>query len=95
MEHKKTNPFYLSKAWRELRAYCLARDHYLCVPCMRRKRITPAAMVHHKKPIEEYPELALNPDNCESQCAACHNREHPEKAGGKVEREYRARVVRG
>jgi 5-methylcytosine-specific restriction endonuclease McrA len=35
--------------------------------------------VHHIKPIEQYPELALVDENLESLCFACHNIEHPEK----------------
>jgi predicted kinase len=35
-------------------------------------------VVHHIKQLEEYPELALDPDNLVSLCNLCHNREHPE-----------------
>ncbi len=53
----------------------LQRDHYLCQRCRRR----PATTVHHRRPRDLYPELALVLDNLESVCARCHNQEHPEK----------------
>ena len=43
----------------------------------------PADMVHHIKERTEYPELALTLENLISLCNACHNKEHPEKGGGK------------
>ncbi|OZQ74694.1 endonuclease [Paenibacillus odorifer] len=40
-----------------------------------------ADMVHHIKPLSEYPELALVLKNLLSLCNSCHNKEHP--GGGK------------
>lgn len=96
-EHKKTNPFYLSPEWRELRKWVLQRDNYLCVPCYRKQKISAAIIVHHLKPIETHPELALDPENCVSQCGTCHNKVHPERAKTKAveQREYKARVIKG
>lgn len=86
--------FYNSAAWQKVREAALIRDHYLCQPCLRRERLTPATTVHHIKPIETHPELALDPDNLESICPACHNREHPEKGKPKrIEVRRRARIV--
>ncbi|MDY7222075.1 HNH endonuclease [Halalkalibacterium halodurans] len=39
------------------------------------------------------PELELDPDNCESICPSCHNKEHPEKGSNKPIKRIRARVV--
>lgn len=89
---KKVNPFYKSAAWLKCRAFVLIRDNYLCQTCLRNKRLTPANTVHHKIPLEEAPELALNPDNLESICPSCHNKEHPEKGGGKKEPEKKRNV---
>ena len=72
---KKRDPFYATAAWQRLRGAALLRDHYLCCRCKKR----PANTVHHIKPRDEYPELALDLDNLESLCARCHNQEHPEK----------------
>lgn len=76
-EGKQTDPFYKTAAWLHLRVRVLDRDHWWCQVCKRR----PASTVHHKRPISEYPELALDEENCEAICAVCHNREHPEKGG--------------
>lgn len=74
-DQKQRDPFYASTTWKRLRRMALIRDHYLCQRCRRR----PANTVHHMKPREEYPELALVLENLQSVCAICHNREHPEK----------------
>ncbi|GIP38651.1 HNH endonuclease [Paenibacillus sp. J31TS4] len=90
---KKAKPFYKSSAWLKCRAFVLERDNYLCQPCLRIKKMTPATIVHHIKTIEEAPDLALDPENQESICAACHNKEHPEKGGGKKEPETERKAV--
>lgn len=82
---KKRDPFYASAAWQRIRRAALIRDHYLCQRCRKR----PANTVHHLKPREEFPELAMTLENLQSICAICHNREHPEKGyrggqGGKM-----------
>lgn len=61
----------------------LQRDHYLCQRCRRR----PATTVHHRRPRDLYPELALVLENLESVCARCHNQEHPEKGQRDHEKE--------
>ena len=90
MQRKQADPFYLSKAWRTVRAEALRRDHGMCVRCMERfmnggEKPRLAVMVHHKKSRKEYPELELDLDNLESLCDICHNREHPEKGKKKSE----------
>ncbi|CAN7654949.1 HNH endonuclease signature motif containing protein [Paenibacillus sp. LjRoot153] len=92
---KQVNPFYKSSAWLKCRVFALTRDNHLCQPCLRKKRLTPATIVHHINPFEEFLELALEPDNLESVCASCHNKEHPEKGGGgkKKEQSKRKAVV--
>ena len=49
----------MTAAWKQLRCERLAKDNYLCQRCLKRKRIVPATMVHHIKPVKDYPELAL------------------------------------
>ena len=90
MQRKQADPFYLSKAWRTVRAEALRRDHGMCVRCMERfmnggEKPRLAVMVHHKKSRKEYPELELDLGNLESLCDICHNREHPEKGKKKPE----------
>jgi 5-methylcytosine-specific restriction enzyme A len=71
---------YTSGAWQRVRKTVLRRDGYCCVWCGRYGRRRPAAVVHHVKDADEYPELALMPDNLVSLCQGCHNKAHPEKA---------------
>ncbi|WP_232317039.1 HNH endonuclease signature motif containing protein [Paenibacillus sp. D9] len=75
----------------------MIRDHYLCQICLRKEKLTSANTVHHIKPLETHPELALETDNLESICPACHNKEHTEKGAGKKHepnRQRRAAVVK-
>jgi len=78
LKQKETNPFYNAPAWRACRKAILARDNYICQHCLQENKITPADVVHHIKSLEEYPELALDPENLISLCNLCHNRKHPE-----------------
>lgn len=88
MQHKKSDPFYHTTAWKRVRAAALMRDHYLCVPCleaMRRgegRKPRAATTVHHIIPREERPDLALELSNLQSICPICHNQLHPEKGQG-------------
>lgn len=91
---KTTKAFYLSSAWEKCRAFVLVRDNHLCQPCLRRDKLTPATVVHHIKSLDEYPELALDPDNLESCCGTCHNKAHPEKGKKKPEKKRKARVIK-
>lgn len=88
------NSFYLSLAWRSLRLVALNRDNFLCQPCLRKGVIKRATMVHHKNPIDKFPELALALDNLESECDSCHNREHPEK-GKKNKKKVKKKNLNG
>ena len=81
---QEAKKFYSSTAWRRARVKILSRDDHLCQECLREDRLTPANVVHHIKELEDYPELALTEENLESICYACHNKEHPEKGGGKL-----------
>lgn len=89
--------FYHSPAWLAVRQLALERDHYLCQSCLRRTRLTPADLVHHKEPLEKRPDLALILENLESSCNSCHNKEHPEKGQARAKREperkRRAKVI--
>lgn len=71
---------YGSARWKKKREKILRRDKYQCRECRRYGRITEAKEVHHVKHADEYPELAWDDDNLVSLCAACHRKQHPEKA---------------
>ncbi|MDZ5609754.1 HNH endonuclease signature motif containing protein [Bacillus pseudomycoides] len=89
---KEAKKFYDSKAWRDCRRLALTRDNYLCQECLKHNIITPADMVHHIKERSEYPGLALTLDNLISLCNACHNKEHPEKGGGKKNKKKERKI---
>ncbi|QBP07001.1 HNH endonuclease [Virgibacillus phage Mimir87] len=102
---KESKKFYNSTAWIKCRALALRRDYYICTRFMKDKNscvsfqngksFVMADMVHHIKPREDHPELSLTLSNLESLCNACHNKEHPEKGGGKkkVSKQPRVNVV--
>ena len=71
------------KVWREK---VLRRAGYLCEECARYGRRTEATVAHHIKHADAFPELRYVVSNGRALCAACHNKEHPEK-GGKAWRE--------
>ena len=75
------NSFYDGRAWRDKRRYILQRDRYLCQRCLRSGRLTPATMVHHIKPLEEYPEYSLDDKNLISLCNTCHEQVHVRARG--------------
>lgn len=71
--------FYLLTVWKHKRKEILVKYHNECQRCKREHKLTRATMVHHKKHLKEFPELALADDNLEPLCDSCHNIEHPEK----------------
>lgn len=81
--------FYNHVTWRNKRNEIKERDNYECQRCKvqgkvkldnyeknknNRKKIK--LVVHHKKELEHYPELALENDNLETLCVECHNEIH-------------------
>jgi 5-methylcytosine-specific restriction endonuclease McrA len=64
----KQQGFYHTPAWRRLRVAALRRDRYQCRHCLRRT----ATEVHHVKPLEDYPDSALDLGNLVSLCHSCH-----------------------
>jgi 5-methylcytosine-specific restriction endonuclease McrA len=75
MRNPWAKKFYNSTAWLKCRQIKLSRDPY-CQKCLKHEVFTPATIVHHLKPITDFPELRLDIDNMESNCASCHSREH-------------------
>lgn len=75
----KEGKFYKSSAWEKKRLEILERDNYECQVCKEEGGFAPATTVHHILHLENRPDLALDDDNLLSVCAACHNREHPER----------------
>jgi len=69
---KQAAAFYKSTAWERVRQQALIRDHGLCQDCLQEKRITPADVVDHIKPLRIFWHLRLVLDNLRSLC----NRHH-------------------
>lgn len=71
------------RAWRKVRAYKIKLNPF-CERCFKLGKIVPIqiktdgnfGVVHHKKPVEQFPELRLLIDNLESLCWRCHEIEH-------------------
>lgn len=79
IEADNVQAWYHLRYWRYVKAYVMKRDHHECQVCRKRGLYTPANTVHHLQHVLDRPDLALDTDNLEVVCRACHNREHPEK----------------
>jgi hypothetical protein len=64
--------FTQTSEWRELRDFVLKRDGGKCVVCGRGAGDGVKLQVDHIKPRSLYPELALDPDNCQTACLDCN-----------------------
>lgn len=66
--------------WRKLRQQALRRDGYLCQPCYRKGRPTPATQVDHITPKAKDGGDDLN--NLQSICGPCHKAKTQAEATG-------------
>jgi 5-methylcytosine-specific restriction protein A len=65
------HPFHGSAAWKKARRVARIEAAHRCQRC---GRLLPRGLhVHHKRPVEQAPTLALEPLNFEVVCAVCHN----------------------
>lgn len=81
MEAIHLDSLYHQRRHKEWREKVLRRAGYLCEECKRYGRTTEATVAHHIKHADEFPELRYVLTNGRALCAACHNKEHPEKGG--------------
>ena len=82
----KTNPFYLTWAWKKKRLEVLRLDKFECQHCKAKGFYKPANTVHHVNHLDKHPELALDiyytdaegkqKRNLISLCHDCHEIEH-------------------
>lgn len=77
--NQEAKRFYNSAAWLKVRELALIRDNYLCQECLDNKLIAVADVVHHMKPLRDYPKLGLVLENLESLCHSCHNNKHSDE----------------
>lgn len=69
--------FYSTYAWQKLRREARIRDNNECQPCKRKGKVTTKKLlVHHKKEVRDFPQLALDIDNLETCCFKCHENIH-------------------
>lgn len=70
--------FYKSSEWQRLREEAMKRDHYECVWCAEKGKVTTKVKleVDHIKELEYYPQYALDIDNLRTLCTDCHNKRH-------------------
>lgn len=83
--------FYKSKAWKDVRKTVWLKQNLLCSRCKKPvfvegisdylpKEQRRTGIVHHKEYLNDSNvndiNIALNPDNLEGLCLACHNQEH-------------------
>lgn len=57
--------------WLHLRGWMLIESNYTCRDCG-----SPASIVHHIKPVSEFPELQLEKSNLVVVCNDCHKKRH-------------------
>ena len=72
--------FYSSGEWKLLRQQRLELDHYECLWCKEKGKLTTQydaiLEVDHIKELEDSPELALDIENLRTLCKDCHNKRH-------------------
>lgn len=79
--------FYASKVWRDLRWRKIVEQHGVCQCCGKSfAQDTSSLIGHHKIEMTDAelanPAVALNPDNVEVLCWACHSAHHASQTGG-------------
>jgi len=87
---KKTDPFYVSKEWRKLRAVKI-KDKPYCEYCQ--GVVTKASVVDHVLPRRYYPELSLSIYNLKSSCNRCHNQKRVKERKIKNKNEVKTILV--
>lgn len=83
-----THPFYGSIEWKAARLAALKRAGYRCENCGVSVARKHASRVDHKRPRDQYPELALDPSNLRVLCVDCDARRHAHKGNGKPAGEW-------
>jgi 5-methylcytosine-specific restriction enzyme A len=70
------------KDWEHIRESVMVRDRRTCQLHLFDGRPIPATSVHHVRPVAEFPELRLDPDNCVALCDDCHASEDNKRRRG-------------
>ncbi len=75
------NPFYKTNKWLATRNAVLIRDKYMCQCCLANNIHKNADCVHHKMPLQTYPQYAYERWNLISLCSKCHDEMHNHYTG--------------
>jgi len=85
--------FYHSKPWKDTRNAYMRLGQGLCERCLRKGKLKPAVIVHHKVHLSPQnindPKITLDFANLERVCRDCHAECHPEIYGEAHSREPR------
>ena len=84
----------MRREWRHLRVVALERDNYLCQLRISSNCTRFATTVHHIKPVDQFPDLALDLDNLTSCCFNCHEQTKPHVKGNSPQPPEGVRVIR-
>ncbi len=85
---------YKTQTWQRTRLVIIERDKGLCQECKRRGIFTRGNIVHHKIEAREDITKFYDEDNLECICYSCHNKEHPERSGGKKKVKPKTQIVK-
>lgn len=89
-----TDPFYLSKRWKQKRKAILNRDKYVCQYFKRFGKTKPAQVVHHIFPREDFPEYAYASWNLIALSGEAHRLMHnPDGSLSEIGKELQRRVA--
>lgn len=69
-------PMYHTKYWINIRSAVLTRDHNECQVCAEMGKVRQAEVVHHIKPVEDFPDRFDDLSNLVSLCRECHETLH-------------------
>lgn len=85
--------FYHTQAWKDTSKAYMKSVGGLCECCMTKGIVTPAAVIHHKIPlndnnVNDY-SVSLNWDNLQALCRPCHAAVHEDLYRKRSKRRYR------
>ena len=88
---KKTDEFYFTREWRDLRFSVLSEDP-LCHYCKLKNRVTAATIGDHYRPRRVFPELSLFRPNIQPACPHCHDIKRVWERGIATREQFEAQI---
>ena len=84
LRDKKTQAFYNSVEWKQVKKTVHIRDKGLCTMCLSDNKISYAEVVHHIEPLKENYDKRLSTDNLICLCNKHHAQVHAVYDGNKL-----------